>query len=144
MEAAVKDLFARYEHFFNHALQNSDADQDEARSFYADAFVAASPAGVIAGQNDDRLTQIMGQGYARYRAIGTRGMQLRSVNVSPIDAGHCLAQVAWTATYARTAAPDLPIDFDVHYLVQTCGLEPKIFGWISGDEQALLKANGII
>jgi hypothetical protein len=35
------------------------------------------------------------------------------------------------------------IDFDVHYLVQQLNAEPKVFGWISGDEQALLREHGI-
>ena len=36
-----------------------------------------------------------------------------------------------------------PIDFDVHYLVQKLDGEAKVFGWVSGDEQALLKKHGI-
>jgi hypothetical protein len=35
------------------------------------------------------------------------------------------------------------IDFDVHYLVQQLDAEPKVFGWISEDEQALLREHGI-
>jgi hypothetical protein len=54
-----------------------------------------------------------------------------------------MAHVAWTATYARKDKPDVAIDFDVHYLVQHLGGAPKIFGWISGDEEAVLKQHGI-
>jgi hypothetical protein len=39
---------------------------------------------------------------------------------------------------------DVTIDFDVHYLVQKLDAEPKIFGWVSGDEQALLRKYGIV
>ena len=52
--------------------------------------------------------------------------------------------VAWTATYARTNQPDVMIDFDVHYFVQKLDGEPKVFGWVSGDEEALLKRHGIV
>jgi hypothetical protein len=55
-----------------------------------------------------------------------------------------VAHVAWTAIYARQDAPDILIDFDVHYLVQKLNGEPKIFGWVSDDEQALLKEYGIV
>jgi hypothetical protein len=55
-----------------------------------------------------------------------------------------VAHVAWTATYARKDQPDVAIDFDVHYFVQTLDGEPKVFGWVSGDEQALLRKHGII
>jgi hypothetical protein len=86
----------------------------------------------------------MAQGYARYRAMGTRQMLIRDIRLSPIDDHHSLAHVAWTATYAREDRPDLSIDFDVHYLVQDIGNGPKVFGWVSGDEEALLRQHGIV
>ena len=98
----------------------------------------------MTGKNDNQFKQVMTQGYAHYRAIGTRGMRIGNVRVSPIDEHHCVAHVAWTATYARTAQPDVSIDFDVHYLVQKLDGLPKVFGWVSGDEQAVLREHGII
>ena len=71
-------------------------------------------------------------------------MRTRNVRLSPIDELHCVVHVAWTATYARKNLPDVAIDFDVHYLVQLLDGVPKVFGWVSGDEQALLKEHGII
>ena len=143
MEAAVRTLFERYERLFNQALAG-DADMDEVASLYASEFIAASPAGVMTGKNDDRLRQVMAQGYAHYRAIGTRGMRIRDVRLSAIDEHHVLAHVAWTATYARADRPDVAIDFEVHYLVQKLAEEAKVFGWVSGDEQALLRKHGIV
>ncbi|MFL5015017.1 MAG: nuclear transport factor 2 family protein [Rhizobium sp.] len=143
METAVRNLFARYQRFFNRAL-NGDVDLDANASFYASAFIAASPAGVMAGKNDDQLGRLMEQGYERYRATGTKEMRIRDLRLSPIDECHCVAHVAWTGIYARRDAPDISIDFDVHYLVQKLNGEPKIFGWVSGDEQALLKEYGIV
>jgi hypothetical protein len=55
-----------------------------------------------------------------------------------------VAHVAWTATYAGKDQSDVAIDFDVHYFVQQLDGEPKVFGWVSGDEQALLRKHGII
>jgi hypothetical protein len=55
-----------------------------------------------------------------------------------------VANVAWTATYVRKYQSDVAIDFDVHDLVQELDREPKVFGCVSGDEQALLKKHGII
>jgi hypothetical protein len=143
METSVRKLFERYERFFKQSL-GGDIDMDEAASLYASSFIAASPAGVMAGKNDDQFKQAMTQGYAHYRAIGTKEMRIRNVAISPIDELHCVAHVAWTATYARQDQPDTAIDFDVHYLVQQLDGEPKVFGWVSGDEQALLKKHGVI
>lgn len=143
MEANIGKFFERYERFFNKSL-GGDMDMKEAASLYASAFIAASPAGVITGKNDDHLRQVMAQGYERYRAMGTREMRIRDISLSPIDDHHCTAQVAWTATYARQDQADVAIDFDVHYFVQTLNGEPRVFGWVSGDEQALLRKHGIL
>lgn len=143
MEDSVRRLFERYERVFNQSL-GGDMDMGEVASLYASDFVAASPAGVTAGKNDDQLKNVMAQGYAHYRAIGTKKMRIRNVCLSPIDDRHCVAHVAWTATYARQDQADVTIDFDVHYLVQALNGEPKVFGWVSGDEQALLRKHGII
>lgn len=71
-------------------------------------------------------------------------MRIRGLRISPINDLHCVAHVSWTATYARVDLPETAIDFDVHYLVQILDGAAKVFGWVSGDEQALLKQHGII
>ena len=143
MEASVRVLFERYERVIKQAL-GGDVDMDEAASLYASDVIAASPAGVVVGKNDDHLRQAMVQGYAHYRAIGTKEMRIRNVCLSPIDEHHCVAHVAWAATYARKDQPDTAIDFEIHYLVQKREGEAKVFGWVSGDEQALLKKHGLV
>ena len=142
MEAVVRRLFERYQRFFTRAL-GGDLDGAEAASLYAAEFIAATPAGVMSAKNDDAFVAAMAQGYERYRAIGTKAMTVRAVRVSPIDDLHCVAHVAWTATYARDGREDVAIDFEVHYLVQMLGDEPKVFGWVSGDEEALLRRHGV-
>lgn len=143
MEASVREFFERYESVFNRSLGGA-IDTDEAAALYASEFIAASPAGVMTGKNDDQFKQVMTQGYAHYRAIGTKEMRIRNVRISPMDDHHCVAHVAWTATYAREGRADVAIDFDVHYLVQKLDGEPKVFGWVAGDEQALLRQHGIV
>lgn len=143
MEDSVRQLFERYESFFKRSLAG-EIDTDEVASLYASDFIAASPAGVMAGKNDDQFKKAMSQGYAHYRAIGTKEMRMRNVRLSPIDEHHCVAHVAWTATYARKDQADVAIDFDVHYFIQKLDGKPKVFGWASGDEQALLRKHGII
>ena len=143
MDSAVAKFFERYEDLFNQAL-GGRVDLDEVAALYAPEFIAASPSGVMAGRNDERLKQAMAQGYERYRQMGTRAMRIRKVATSPIDEQHCLAHVAWTATYGRKDGADVAIDFDVHYLIQRLAEEPKVFGWVSRDEEALLREHGII
>src|SRR5690606_3966918 len=118
MDADVRTLFKRYERCFNQAL-GGEADMDEVASLYAPEFIGAAPLGVRAGKNDSEFKEAMAQGYAHYRAIGTKAMRVRAIRMSPIDALHCVAHVGWTATYARKDRPDVAIDFEVHYFVQT-------------------------
>ncbi len=143
MDEEVQKLFERYEALFQRSL-TGDFNEHEVADLYASEFIAATPAGVMAGKNDQTLVRSMVQGYDHYRKIGTQGMRIREVRLSRIDDLHCVAHVSWTATYARDDLPETAIDFDVHYLVQVLDGHAKVFGWVSGDEQALLKQRGII
>ena len=143
LEISVREFLERYARFFNGALAGT-VGTDELADLYAAEFIAAGPAGVMTGKNDERLEQVMAQGYARYRALGTKAMRIRDVRITPIDERHCLAHVAWTATYARSDRTDLAIEFDVHYLIQILNGTPKVFGWVAGDEEALLREHGIV
>lgn len=143
MQAAADRLFARYQRFFMASLAGR-IDPAEIDALYAPEFIAASPAGIRAGRRDGDFAAQMAAMQDHYRAIGTRGMDLRGVRVTPIDDRHGVAQVGWRATYARDDLPETVIDFEVHYLIQMQGNAAKVFGWISGDEDALLRDRGIL
>jgi hypothetical protein len=143
MNAEVKALFTRYQRVFEKGL-SGDVDAREAAAFYAPAFIAASPAGIFIGKNDAALLKVMKEGYARYRQTGMKSMRLGDIRLSEIDDHHCMAHVGWTASYARRGQADVAIKFEVHYLLQNLDGEPKIFGWVSGDEQELLRQHGIV
>lgn len=143
MEHAVRQLFERYERLFNQAL-HGQADLEALAALYAPEMIGAAPAGVRTASNDGQFKAALAQGYAQYRAIGTQEMHVRSLRVSKIDALHGMAQVEWSATYLRKDGTNVTIDFAVHYLVQMQDGAPKVFGWISGDEQALLRQHGIV
>lgn len=139
----VKNFFMRYEQFFMQSL-NGEIDTDELSSLYAQEFIAASPLGVMAGKNDVIFQKTLVQGYEQYRKMGTQRMRMRDVSISPIDEIHCVAHVAWTATYSVAEKPNIEIDFEVHYLMQELDNKLHVFGWISGNEQDLLKEYGVI
>ncbi len=139
----VKNFFMRYEQFFMQSL-NGEIDSDELSSLYAQEFIVASPLGVMTGKNDIIFQKTLAQGYEQYRKMGTQRMRVRDVSISPIDEIHCVAHVAWTATYSVEGKPNIEIDFEVHYLMQELDNELQVFGWISGNEQDLLKEYGVI
>jgi tellurite resistance-related uncharacterized protein len=115
MEASVRELFERYERLFNRALSGV-VDLDEVASLYAPEFIGAAPGGVMTGKNDEYFAQAMALGYANYR----------------------------TATYSRWDQADVAIEFDVHYFVRHLDEEPKVFGWVTGDEEGVLREHGIL
>lgn len=142
-QETIEKFFERYERFFAQSL-DGEVDAAEMSALYAQEFIAASPAGVMAGKNDAQFRQALTQGYEQYRKIGTKEMRVRKVGVSPIDELHCVAHVAWTAAYSTAENPNITIDFEVHYLMQMLDGRPQVFGWISGDEQKLLEEYGVI
>lgn len=139
---AVHDLFDRYRQFAEQGLRD-ELNYEELASCYADEFIASGPQGVMTGRNDASLVEVMRAGYARYRAIGTKRMAIRTTAVDVIDEMHCIAHIGWRATYGREGMDDLDIDFEVHYLLRVERGAAKIFGWIAGDEAGLLKKHGI-
>jgi hypothetical protein len=143
METEVRALFDRYERVVRDALAGR-IDKEETAALYAAEVIAASPAGVRSGRNDETFRQVLAQGYEHYRAIGTRAMRIRALRITPIDAHHCLAHVAWRALYARDDLPETAVDFDVHYLVQVLDGAARVFGWVAGDEEAALRQHGVV
>lgn len=142
LESLVNELFQRYEREFNRSLQG-DSDLAAVARLYAEAFIAAAPAGVITGQNDDQLKKVMADGFERYRQIGMTHMKLQRMGVCHIDELHALARVDWTATYVIGNGKKT-IDFTNAYLVRREGDTAMVFGWITGDEEAVMKAHGIV
>jgi len=141
MHKAVKELFERYARNFNAAL-TAEPDLEAIAGLYAETFIAASPAGIMSGRNDDELRKVMAGGFARYRQMGTKKMEVSDLRVTPIDELHGLAHVDWRATYEVDGARKV-IDFTNVYLVRVEGAKGKVFGWITGDEDAELRKHGI-
>ena len=141
MKQRVVELFGRYERAFNSALAG-DGDLDEVAGLYANVFISAVPAGIFAGTNDDKLREAMKAGFERYRAIGTQRMEVKDVRVAPINPQHALAFVDWLATYDKVGE-EVAIPFTNAYFVRLQDDGAKVFGWVTGDEEAELRKHGI-
>ena len=142
LQRTVERFFDEYAAGFNQALGPSP-DLDAVASRYTDSFIGAGPKGVSVARNDDAFKETLRKGYDFYRSIGTKEMRVRSVDVVAIDDRHALATVHWGSRYRARDGRDVSIDFDVHYLLQLIGGVPKVFGFISGDEEALLRQHGL-
>jgi hypothetical protein len=141
----IQDFFAAYEVRFNRALADSaEIDVEAMAGAFADCFIAADPNGVLCGKNDEEFRTRIPEGFAFYRNIGTKSMRIASLAVTPLDGCHLMANVHWESVYRKTDGSEERIDFDNIYFVQILGGKPRIFGYITGDEQKLLRERGLI
>ena len=139
----LKEFFCRYESFFMKSLYE-EIDSEEILNLYASEFIAATPLGVMTGKNDDDFKQALFAGYEQYRKMGTIDMHVCKIKIYPIDEYHGVAHVFWRASYQKSDKSRVDIDFEVHYLMQEIKGKLRVFGWISGNEQEVLKEYGII
>jgi hypothetical protein len=144
-EETLKDFFARYAERMNEALTDgAKLDPSEIASAFATSFIEASPAGINCCRNDARYLEQIPKGFDFYRSLGTISMDLVSVNVTELDDLHSMAKVHWDSQYESRNGEDVRIEFDVYYFVQFVGGQPKIFAYITGDENLALKKHGLI
>lgn len=141
----VEDFFAAYAAGFNRALADTpEIDVEATAGAFADCFIAADPNGVACGKNDEQFRAQIPAGFAFYRSIGTKSMKVASLEVTPLDDYHLMVNVHWVSVYLKLDGGEERIDFDNIYFVQTIGEKPRIFGYITGDEQKLLRERGLI
>ena len=136
-------FFQNYAAAFNRSLGDA-VDISTIRSFFASAFIGASPAGVACGANDESLVEAMTKGYAFYKEVGTNHLDILDVQPNTIYELHHVVRVGYRAHYLRKAGTTTTIDFAVSYLVQMITGEPKIFGFITGDEMAAFREHGLL
>lgn len=143
-KSEINRFFEAYAARFNQALSGEDIDVDAVAGAFADCFIEAGPMGIALGKNDESFRKAIPEGYDFYRKIGTKSMQILSKDTLPLDEFHTMVRVHWKARYEPADGKRKEIDFDVIYLLQTIGTNPKIFVYITGDEQKALRDNGLI
>jgi hypothetical protein len=139
----LEDFFAEYEARFNEAL-DGECDVEETANLFADCFIEANPFGVLGAKNDAIFRLMIPKGYEFSRSIGAKSMLIDSIKISSLDAYHSMAKVHWRAFYDKKDGNEDIIEFDVIYFVQIIGEKPKIFAYITGDEQGILRERGLI
>lgn len=144
-EPAVRHYFETYAQRFNDALAHPPkVDIDAVRNSYADYFVGTDPHSVRGGRNGLLFRLMLPWGYRRYRKLGCKEMKLERVDVTSLDDFHALARTHWLSIFRKKDGAIVEIEFDNIYLLHIPeGEQPKIFAWITPDEQLALKEHGI-
>jgi len=141
----LEEFFETYAARFNAAIADPpEVDVEGIASVYTDAFISANPAAVVCGSNGDELRAWIPQGFEFYRSVGTKWMRVGSVDAHRLDDLHTAATVHWQSGYEKPDCSKVRIDFDVVYLVRAVEDEPRIFGFLTGDEQAVLREHGLL
>lgn len=139
----VKAFFARYADRFNRSLEGESVDPKDVADSFASHFVGATPAGVSGGKNGLLFRWMIPRGFAHYKNIGTRSMDITDLALEAIDPQHALAKVRWDSRYTKGDGSDDRIEFEVTYLLHFEEGDPKIFAYISGDEERILREHGV-
>lgn len=143
MENNIYNFFAAYEKRFNDALKGETDVEGTAHAF-ASYFVEASPAGIHGGSNDEEFRKNIPKGMDFYRHIGTHSMEIVSQEVNQLDDLHFMVKIHWKARYRNKDNTDLAIEFDVIYFLQRQESGLKIFAYITGDEDKVMREHGLI
>ena len=142
-EQQIDGFFDRYSDVFNKALKGGIPEIEQTAELFSTCFIAANPSGVNCGQNNETFLDTMQQGYSFYKNIGITSMDIVSKKITLLDELHAMARVLWKSNYIKDGTQG-SIEFENIYFIQTKEDQLKIFGWITGDEQAALKEYGLL
>ena len=132
----VTHLFSEYENAF------SLLDVARSAEFFADTSISAGPQGGIA-QSKAEFIRLAGRAAEFYKSVGQTSARILSMQGSRISDEYSLVKVHWGVTFRKTG--ERLIEFDVSYLVQKTGPEPKIILFIAHqDEEKAMKELGLL
>jgi len=132
----IKGLFAEYEKAF------AALDIEKSAGFFADMFISAGPRGAIA-QSKAEFLKLAHQAAEFYKAVGQTSAKILSQEETAISNEYSLVKVHWGVAFRKTGTR--MIEFDVSYLVQKIGPEPKIILFIAHeDEEQAMKELGLL
>ena len=137
----VTSFISDYAEHMNSGVQSGTVDGAFLARCFAEDFIGASPAGVMAARNEG-LADILTRSY---RAMGGTAFVAEDIEVEELAPQSYMATVGWRFDYRRPADGEAgAIRFTNHYFVNTSGGDPKIFAWITPDEQAALREHGLV
>ncbi len=142
---STEQLMRRYGELMDEGVRTGATNGEKLAAMYAEYCVGSSPAGVFGAKLDDGFGQMVRDGLSNYRRMGGTAFVVEAVAVEPVNDAHDLARVGWRFDYVRPSdGATGTIRFENIYFVTRVGPEPKIFAWVTPDEQAALREHGLI
>lgn len=140
----MDSFFKQYADRFNKTLQGDISDVELTTDLYSDCLIAVNPLGVNCAKNDEQLRDAMVKGYAFYKDIGITSMEIVSKEITLLDDFHTMIKVCWRSNFVKKDGSKGSIEFENIYFTQTRENQHKVFAYITGDENAVLKKIGLI
>jgi hypothetical protein len=119
-------LFKQYETSFD------KLDLKTVSGYCADAFMSAGPKGTIATTKKE-FAEKAKQAVSFYRSVGRKSAKIISKRVMPICDTYTMVVIRWGITFEKTGSK--LIEFDITYIVQETGIDPKIILLISHEDE---------
>ncbi len=145
-EKKARALFQDYSRRSNEALRDpAHADVEALAGTFADHFVGAGPAGVMGAAKDKSFPATLRQGFEAYRAMGGTRFEIVHLAVEALDEFNAMVRADWEFDYVRPRDDAKgTITFHNVYFVNFAGGDPKIFAWVTPDEQQAMKDHGLV
>jgi len=119
-------LFKEYETAFD------KLDVKTISGYCADSFISAGPKGSITQSRKDYEKKAE-QATKFYKSVGRNSAKIISKRVMPICNDYSMVVVRWGITFDKTG--NKLIEFDISYIIQETGNEPKIILFISHEDE---------
>ncbi|MGN6491550.1 MAG: hypothetical protein ACTHLE_06095 [Agriterribacter sp.] len=134
---SVKNFFETY------AFLSMKGNARELAVLYAEKITAASPAGIIAFDNNQYFLQWLEQVFSFNQKTGMHQLEVRQERSEVIGEHFCNAVITWSTSFARQ--PGKKILFDIYYTLRLAGSSYQIMWYLSPqDEEAVMKEQGIL
>ncbi|RYE09447.1 MAG: hypothetical protein EOP22_09230 [Hyphomicrobiales bacterium] len=146
MEISAEDVEAfmqGYAEAMDSGVKSGKPDGKLIACHFAADLIAASPAGIQAASSKG-LAAVVEQGIASYRAMGGAAFVAEAIAIEELAPTSFMASVGWRFDYKRPKdGKEGSVSFTNRYFVNSADGSPKIFAWITPDEQAALKQHGL-
>ena len=140
----IRAFMADYAAHMDEGTRTGQTDGIFLADCFASDFIGASPIGVMAARNEG-LADILSKGIEAYRQMGGTAFVAERIDVEELAPNSFMATVAWRFDYRRPKDGQTgSIGFANRYFISTATGSPKIFAWITPDEQAALREHGLV
>lgn len=117
--------------------QDPAAESADSSSHFADQFMAVNPQGTFCVRAADFASAISKRKQV-FTSHGHRSTTLLSVQETPLDAGHVLAQTHWRFTFDRASGHSVEVDTDSVFILDTSGDSIKIIFYLNSQDPLTL------